>query len=64
MGDSYYELGLKQSWFFSIQVLSRVNDRVLTNTNYLWSYPFDMFCTDFKHFSSNNNDTHTALLKY
>ena len=59
MGDPYCELALKQSWFISIRVLSTVNDQVLTNTNYLWSYPFDIFYTDFKHFSSNNNDAHT-----
>ena len=58
MGNPYCELGLR---FFSIRILSRVNDRVLTNTNYLWSYPFDMFYTDFKHFSSNNIHT---VLKY
>ena len=65
---SFRHIGIRTETImaFSIGVLSElINDRVLTNTSYLYSYPFDMFCTDFKQFtafsSNNNHDTHTVL---
>ena len=46
------------AWFFSIWVLSRVNDHILMNNSCMHPYHFDIFFTNLTAFQVRNNNTH------